>query len=203
MAQRPERADAQRNREAVLAAADALFAASSSPHSVSMDDIAAAAGVGKGTLFRRFGDRAGLIGAVIASRLEPLHHAVREAQDAAGSSPRERVLRLLDASLRFKVENRNLMSAAEDAGVSSPYQAEHYGWWHGMLRAALDEVPGVHNADFTAHALLAAIRADLVAHLIDDQKMTPEGLRSALAAYLDNVLGPDSDSDPGRGSSSL
>ncbi|MFD5507168.1 TetR/AcrR family transcriptional regulator [Streptomyces sp. NPDC059761] len=199
MAQRPERADAQRNREAVLAAADALFAASSSPHSVSMDDIAAAAGVGKGTLFRRFGDRAGLIGAVIASRLEPLHHAVREAQDAAGSSPRERVLKLLDASLRFKVENRNLMSAAEDAGLSSPYQAEHYGWWHGMLRAALDEVPGVHNTDFTAHALLAAIRADLVAHLIDDQKMTPEGLRSALAAYLDNVLGSDS----GPGSSSL
>lgn len=71
MTQRTERADAQRNREAVLAAADTLFAASSSPHSVSMDDIAAAAGVGKGTLFRRFGDRAGLIAAVIASRIEP------------------------------------------------------------------------------------------------------------------------------------
>ncbi|MGW2043465.1 helix-turn-helix domain-containing protein, partial [Streptomyces virginiae] len=67
-AERTERADAQRNREAVLAAADALFATSSSPHSVSMDDIAAAAGVGKGTLFRRFGDRAGLIAAVITSR---------------------------------------------------------------------------------------------------------------------------------------
>ncbi|WP_030160911.1 TetR/AcrR family transcriptional regulator [Streptomyces sp. NRRL S-244] len=192
MAQRPERADAQRNREAVLAAADTLFAASSSPHGVSMDDIAAAAGVGKGTLFRRFGDRAGLIGAVIASRLEPLHQSVREAQEAAGSPPRERVVRLLDASLRFKIENRNLMAAAEDAGASSPYQAEHYGWWHGMLRAALDEVPGVHDADFTAHALLAAIRADLVAHLIDEQKMTPEGLRSALAGYLDNVLGSGS-----------
>ncbi|MFD9407947.1 TetR/AcrR family transcriptional regulator [Streptomyces sp. NPDC059989] len=189
MTQRPERADALRNREAVLAAADALFAASSSPHGVSMDDIAAAAGVGKGTLFRRFGDRAGLIGAVIASRLEPLRQAVQEAQDAAGSSPRQRVLDLLDASLRFKIENRRLMSAAEDAGLSSPYQAEHYGWWHETLRTALGQVPGVHDADFTAHALLAAIRADLVAHLIDDRKMTPEGLRSSLAAHIDNVLG--------------
>ncbi|MER5661088.1 TetR/AcrR family transcriptional regulator [Streptomyces mirabilis] len=193
MAQRTERADALRNREAVLVAADALFAASSSPHSVSMDDIAAAAGVGKGTLFRRFGDRAGLIGAVIASRLDPLQQAVREAQDAAGSSSRQRVLDLLDASLRFKIENRNLMTAAEDAGLSSPYQAEHYGWWHEILRAALEQVPGVHNADFTAHALLAAIRADLVGHLIDDQKMTPEGLRSSLAAYIDSVLGGSSD----------
>ncbi|WP_329404083.1 TetR/AcrR family transcriptional regulator [Streptomyces melanogenes] len=193
MAQRTERADALRNREAVLAAADALFAASDSPQSVSMDDIAAAAGVGKGTLFRRFGDRAGLIGAVIASRLEPVQQAVREAQDAAASSPRQRVLDLLDASLRFKIENRNLMSAAEDAGLGSPYQAEHYGWWHGILRDTLDQVPGVPASDFTAHALLAAIRADLVAHLIDGQKMTPEALRSSLAAYVDNVLGDGSD----------
>ncbi|MGV9266183.1 TetR/AcrR family transcriptional regulator [Kitasatospora sp. NPDC003701] len=188
-AERTERADAQRNREAVLAAADALFATSGSPHSVSMDDIAAAAGVGKGTLFRRFGDRAGLIGAVIASRLEPLQHTVREAQDAVGSDPRQRVLDLLDASLRFKIENRHLMSAAEEAGLNSPYQAEHYGWWHDILRAALEQVPGIHAADFTAHALLAAIRADLVAHLIDDRRMTPEDLQAALAAHLDNVLG--------------
>ncbi|MFF7756092.1 TetR/AcrR family transcriptional regulator [Streptomyces sp. NPDC007971] len=189
MAQRTERADAVRNREAVLAAADALFAASSSPHSVSMDDIAAAAGVGKGTLFRRFGDRAGLIGAVIASRLKPLQQAVGEAQGVGGSSPRRRVLDLLDAALRFKIENRNLMSAAEEAGLSSPYQAEHYGWWHETLREALDQVPGVHEPDFTAHALLAAIRADLVAHLIDHQKTAPEALRVSLAAYIDNVLG--------------
>ncbi|MEU9047703.1 MULTISPECIES: helix-turn-helix domain-containing protein [unclassified Kitasatospora] len=187
---RTERADALRNREAVLAAADALFAASSSPHSVSMDDIAAAAGVGKGTLFRRFGDRAGLIGAVIASRLEPL----RAAQDAAAASPRQRVPDLLDAALRFKIENRNLMAAAEGAGLASPYQAAHYAWWHGTLREALERVPGVRAADFTAHALPAAVRADLVAHLIDDRNMTPEALRSALAAHLDNVLGSGSGS---------
>ena len=79
--------------------------------------------------------------------------------------------------------------AAESAGLSSPYQAEHYGWWHGTVRAALEQVPGVHDPDFTAHALLAAIRADLVAHLIDGQRAAPEELRSSLAAYLDNVLG--------------
>ncbi|MFI8448736.1 TetR/AcrR family transcriptional regulator [Streptomyces erythrochromogenes] len=187
--ERTERADAQRNREAVLAAADALFAASSSPHGVSMDDIAAAAGVGKGTLFRRFGDRAGLIAAVITSRLEPLRRTVREVQERPGSSPRQQVADLLDAALTFKIENRNLMSAAEDAGISSPYQAQHYGWWHETLRTALGRIPGVHAPDFTAHALLAAIRADLVAHLIDERKMSPEELRSSLAAHLDNVLG--------------
>ncbi|MBZ9600168.1 TetR/AcrR family transcriptional regulator [Streptomyces yangpuensis] len=195
--ERTERADAQRNREAVLAAADALFAASSSPHSVSMDDIAAAAGVGKGTLFRRFGDRAGLIAAVITSRLEPLRRAVGEVQEQTGSDPRQQVLDLLDTALKFKTENRNLMSAAEDAGISSPYRAGHYGWWHETLRAALDRVPGVHDPDFTAHALLAAIRADLVTHLIDERQMSPDGLRSALAAHVADVLG-GSPPEPGR-----
>ncbi|WKV70124.1 TetR/AcrR family transcriptional regulator [Streptomyces sp. PCS3-D2] len=188
--ERTERADAQRNREAVLAAADTLFATSTSPHGVSMDDIAAAAGVGKGTLFRRFGDRAGLIAAVITSRLEPLQRTVREAQEAAGSSPRQRVADLLDASLNFKIENRNLMSAAEEAGISSPYRAEHYGWWHATLRTELERVPGVHAPDFTAHALLAALRADLVAHLIDEEGMTPEDVRSCFAGHLADVLGP-------------
>ncbi|MGW7194703.1 TetR/AcrR family transcriptional regulator [Streptomyces chryseus] len=194
MAQRAERADAVRNRETVLAAADALFAASGSPKSVSMDDIAAAAGVGKGTLFRRFGDRAGLIGALIASRLEPLERDVRKAQEADGIPARQRVKDLLDACLRFKIENRNLMSAAEDAGLSSPYQAAHYGAWHELLRVALAQVPGERDADFTAHALLAVIRADLVVHLIDEQKMAAEGLRASLAAHIDHVLGPGSGS---------
>ena len=59
----PVRADAERNREKVLCAAARLFA-EHGVENVSMDAIAAAAGVGKGTLFRRFGDRAGLAPAV-------------------------------------------------------------------------------------------------------------------------------------------
>src|SRR3954462_470402 len=55
----PLRADAGRNRDKVLAAAEKLFAEHDAS-CVTMDAIAAAAGVGKGTLFRAFGDRAGL-----------------------------------------------------------------------------------------------------------------------------------------------
>ena len=52
-----ERGDAARNRELLLAAARKLIA-ERGPDAVTMDDIAAEAGVGKGTLFRRFGNRA-------------------------------------------------------------------------------------------------------------------------------------------------
>ncbi len=63
--ERPERADAAANREKVLAAAAALFERCD-PATVSMDAVAAEAGVGKGTLFRRFGDRASLARAVLS-----------------------------------------------------------------------------------------------------------------------------------------
>src|SRR6185437_6944321 len=55
----PERADAARNRARILAAAAELVAQRGIEH-VSMDDVAKAACVGTGTLYRRFGDRAGL-----------------------------------------------------------------------------------------------------------------------------------------------
>src|SRR5687768_4105366 len=57
--QAPERADAARNRLKILDAAERLVARHGIEN-VSMDMLAAEAGVGKGTIFRRFGDRAGL-----------------------------------------------------------------------------------------------------------------------------------------------
>lgn len=186
------RADALRNREVVLAAADALFARSESPRGVSMDDVAVAAGVGKGTLFRRFGDRTGLIQAVFASRIEPLRAAVEAGPAPLGPAtpPRERVPAVLDALLQFKLDNRHLSLALEEAGSGSPYQAAHYAWWHGTLRDALRQLPGTDDdADFTAHALLAATRADLVEHLARAEGRSPRRMRNRLAAFVETVLG--------------
>src|SRR4051794_39617915 len=56
----PERSDAARNRDAVLCAAQKLVDRCG-VESVTMDAVAEAAGVGKGTVFRRFGSRAGLM----------------------------------------------------------------------------------------------------------------------------------------------
>nr|WP_309076638.1 helix-turn-helix domain-containing protein [Streptomyces sp. ZEA17I] len=75
---------AARDREAVLAAADRLFAEHENPGTVTMADIAAA-GVGKATLLRSFGDRTGLIRALHESRLAPGRTAV-EARPRRASS---------------------------------------------------------------------------------------------------------------------
>ncbi|MFI1017113.1 TetR/AcrR family transcriptional regulator [Streptomyces sp. NPDC020965] len=190
MTERRPRADATRNRAAVLAAADALFARRDRPATVTMADIAAAAGVGKATLFRGFGDRTGLIHALYETRLAPIRRAVEEGPPPLGPTtpPLRRVPALLDALLRFKLDNRHLTLALEGTGGGSPYEAEHYGRWHSTLRSTLERIPGHSDSGFTAHALLAAVRADLVEHLVGQEGATPEQLRAHLAAFTERVL---------------
>jgi AcrR family transcriptional regulator len=195
MPERKSRKDAVRNREAVLKAADALFAGRESPEDVTMADVAAAAGVGKGTLFRAFGDRAGLLRALYEARLEPVREAVETGPPPLGPAtpPQERVLALLDALLCFKLENRRLALALEGGGVSSsPYQPEHYERWHGLLQAVLEQIPGLTDSGFVAHALLAATRADLVEHLAGVERVPRERMRAQLANFAGRVLVPGS-----------
>src|SRR5262245_43679411 len=68
-----ERADAADNRRRILAAAAELFREHGAA-CVSMQDVARAAGVGMGTMYRRFGDRAGLTFALLGER----HSALQE-----------------------------------------------------------------------------------------------------------------------------
>ncbi|MFP3987894.1 helix-turn-helix domain-containing protein [Streptomyces sp. E11-3] len=192
MPERKPRADATRNREAVLAAADTLFARCESPQAVTMADIAAAAGVGKGTLFRGFGDRTGLIHALYEMRLAPIRLAAEEGPPPLGPTtpPLQRIPALLDAVLCFKIDHRHLALALEGTSSDSPYAADHYERWHATLRTALDQIPELTDSDFTAHALLAATRADLIEHLVSRQRMTREQLRAHLRAFTTKLLEP-------------
>jgi len=67
---RPLRADARRNREKVLRAAMEAFAASG--YGVPLDEIAARAGVGPGTVYRHFPAKEALFEAVAAARVADL-----------------------------------------------------------------------------------------------------------------------------------
>jgi AcrR family transcriptional regulator len=74
------RADAQRNHDAVLAAAKAVFAQAGID--APMEDVARAAGVGKGTLYRRFPTREHLFAAILQGRVDELDASARRALDA-------------------------------------------------------------------------------------------------------------------------
>ena len=79
-AARPLRADAERNRQRIVDAAKTVFAERGVD--VSVEDIAAAAGVGIGTFYRRFPDRESLVEAVFATKLERVTQLAREALES-------------------------------------------------------------------------------------------------------------------------
>ncbi|WP_369200635.1 TetR/AcrR family transcriptional regulator [Streptomyces sp. PU-14G] len=183
------RADAVRNREAVLDAAEALFEREG-PAEVSMNSVAAAAGVGKGTVFRAFTDRAGLLQALAERRTAPLREAIAEGAPplGPGTPPRERIPAVLDAVAGAKLDNRALYLALEETGSSSPYQAPSYAWMHATLRDGLEQLTGTGRASYLAHVLLAAVRADLITQLAGEEGLTAEEIRERLGAYVASVL---------------
>jgi AcrR family transcriptional regulator len=186
----------------MLAAADALFARAETPAAISMDDVAAAAGVGKGTLFRAFGSRDGLLDALSAARLAPLRAAVTGNEPPVGASvpPHERIIALLDAVLTFKLDNHHLSHAREvgharEVARAGVLQARPYQWLHGVLEDLIEQAePEAAVADhgyssYTAHVLLAALRIDLIDELLA-AGLTPQQIRSAQATMARRILGP-------------
>jgi AcrR family transcriptional regulator len=115
-----ERVDAAANRRRVLEAATRLFA-ERGVSAVTTDEVAQAAGVGKGTLFRRFPTRADLCLAVAGARLDALEadvHRRLTAMQSEGSSALNQLIWLLGELLRFNDAHLELLFEA--AGAQGP-----------------------------------------------------------------------------------
>ncbi|NUP46554.1 MAG: TetR/AcrR family transcriptional regulator [Catenulispora sp.] len=108
-AERPQRADARRNRERVLTAADQAFAHEGP--GVPLDEIARRAGVGAGTVHRHFPTKEALLQAVLVGRLEGMLVEVRAA--LAAPDPGESFFRFFQTMTDYA---RNKMDLAEALG---------------------------------------------------------------------------------------
>jgi AcrR family transcriptional regulator len=172
-----ERADAARNRRKVLAAAQALFA-ERGVAVVTMDDVAAAAGVGKGTLYRRFGDKSGLAAALLDERErdlqsrmlsgppplgpDPLPHeaGVRVTSGSGGGTPpSER----LAAFVRAYLAMLDIVLLSETSTPGARHRTGAHAFWATHCRLLL-QAAGAPDAALRADVLLAALAADQVRH---------------------------------------
>ena len=166
---RPERADAARNRERVLAAAAELIDQHGVDH-VSMDQVAKAAGVGKGTLFRRFGDKAGLAVALLDERERALQERLLSGPPplGPGAPAADRLLAFVEAYLQHAGRNLELVRMSETASPGARYRVGSYRLWHRHVAVLLHEARPDVDADALAHVLLAALQADLL-HCLGDE----------------------------------
>jgi AcrR family transcriptional regulator len=101
---RPLRADASRNRERILEAARELFAERGLE--VTMDEIARQAGVGVGTVYRRFRHRDEIVAALFEQRMADYAALAEEA--AADPDPWNGLVTFLERSLAMQAADRGL-----------------------------------------------------------------------------------------------
>jgi AcrR family transcriptional regulator len=160
-APRKERADAARNRAKILTAAARLFERHGVAE-VSMDQIAGEAGVGKGTLFRRFGDKAGLAMALVDEREQDLQGSVLSGPPplGPGAPPDERLIAFFTAYARFLEANLDLVHLSETASPGARYRVGAYWFWHLHVRILLNEARPELDCDYFAHALLGPVSAE-------------------------------------------
>ena len=179
-----ERADAARNRALILAAAKRLFA-EHGVEAVSMDQIAAAAGVGKGTLFRRFGDKSGLAVALLDAREIELQQSVLTGPPpmGPGAPAGARLLAFLGAYTDFLDAHLDLLHLSE---TGARYRIAVYRFWHRHLELLLEEARPDLDADYFAHTFLATLGAEHRKALIEE--FPAARLRDGVRALANLVL---------------
>jgi AcrR family transcriptional regulator len=106
------RADAQRNRERVLEAAQEMFAAKGL--AVPLDDIARRAGVGPGTVYRHFPTKEALFEAVVSERIQRMVETARE--HAAADDPGRAFFDYFQHVIEQAALNKDICDALESTG---------------------------------------------------------------------------------------
>lgn len=190
--QRRERADAARNRRAILRATEELLT-THRPEDVTIEQVAAAAGVGKGTVFHRFGNRMGLMTALMQERALDLGEAVEHGPPplGPGAPPRERLLAFLTEVVEVVGRNKGLLAALGHAVTTAhrPQDGQHpvYQFWHGHITALLAEARSGLDADVVADLLLAGLSSELTLRLLErgESERLAASLRTLAAAVLD------------------
>jgi AcrR family transcriptional regulator len=185
-----ERADAARNRQRILDAAKTLFARDGVA-CTSMDAIAAEARVGKGTLFRRFGDRASLALAILDSSERAFQDAFIRgpAPLGPGAPPRERLIAFGRTLLQRLSTHGELLLAAQTAGTPGRrFDAGPYGAYCAHVTMLIRDAAPDLDADYVAEALLAALGAEVVLHQLREPGMTLDRLAAGWETIIRRLV---------------
>jgi AcrR family transcriptional regulator len=184
-----ERSDAARNRRKVLAAASRLFECHGAAN-VSMDAVAAAAGVGKGTLFRRFGDRASLVRSVLEEHEIKLQEALIRgpAPLGPGAPARERLCAFGRAYLDFLELHGDLILAAEFGAPTLRMITPVYAFYRTHVSVLLRDAGLDGHVEYLADVLLAPLSASAFAYHRQLRELSLEELKDSYADLCARVL---------------
>jgi AcrR family transcriptional regulator len=183
-----ERGDAARNRALLLDAARNLVTQRGAD-AVTMDDVAAAAGVGKGTLFRRFGSRAGLMMVLLDEDERASQQAFLFGPPPLGpdAPPMDRLVAFGRERIGFVHTHHALLSAANRDPHTRHVGAAAVQRTH--VRVLLQTADTTGDLDAQTDALLALLDADYVEHQLSDGGHSLETLGDAWESLARKLCG--------------
>ncbi len=196
---REERRDAAGSRRRVLDAARELFK-SRGVDGVSMYEIGRAAGVGQGTLYRRFEHKGALCSALLAEQIEDFYEETWERMEVEERPVLARLAWFLDRLAGFNERNADLLGAIRDAADGGRrvemYRNPFYAWLRAtivaLLRSAEEggETRSGLDLECVADTLLAALNIDLYLYQRRELGMSRGRIIAAIGSVLDGLRGP-------------
>ena len=182
------RRDAARNRARVLATA-AQLVADDGAAALRIADVAAAAGVGAGTIYRAFGDKRGLLIALVDERERDLQEAMIRGQPplGPGAPPQQRLRAFLHALLELVIAQREVLAVADEGSPVSRHHTGAHQAWRRHVALLLSQMGVEGDPDVLAELLLAPLAAGVQVHLVDERGVEPQAIAGALDVLLDGL----------------
>ncbi len=188
-----ERSDAARNRQRVVSAARTLFEEKGVTR-VTMEEVARTAGVGKGTLYRRFPNKGLLCEALLDEPTRRLQAEVLVSLSDPDRGALEKLRNFLGRLVLFTEENLDLLYGGHDtlqgAERLARYGHASYGWMRwtvlGLFREAArnGELDEEKDIEYLADALLALLNVDLYYHQRRVLGLSPERIAAGLSSMV-------------------
>jgi AcrR family transcriptional regulator len=156
----PPRADALRNHALLLETARQLFV-EHGVESVTMSQIAQAAGVGKGTLYRHFENKMALCFALLDQDQRELQETTLR-QLRQNNPPYEQLCWFLEQAARFVIRNEALLRGFDVSPETLSLQHPAHFWWRQTIRMVLQKLAVYGDIDYLADTLYTMLHVDTI-----------------------------------------
>jgi AcrR family transcriptional regulator len=181
-----ERSDAARNRQILMDAATRLID-QCGVDSVTMDAVAEEAGVGKGTVFRRFESRAGLMGALLNHSETAWQASVLSGPPplGPGAPPLNRLLAFGRSRIELHLRHGDLIRAA---GASATRNYAAYSFTAMHVRYLLDQLDVRGDIALLATALLAPLEMVILDQLVHKENVSVDRIDAVWADLVRRIV---------------
>jgi AcrR family transcriptional regulator len=185
-----ERADARRNRERILCAAARLIEERGIEH-ISMDDVAAEAGVGKGTLYRRFGERGELLRALIEEPERAFQESLIRGEPplGPGADAVDRLHAFGTGLLDLLERHSRFIRAAEGLGGIKRFTHPVYQGYRSHVGVLLRQIRGDDpRTEYLVDCLMAPLGAEPFLYQREVRGMSLDEMKAGWCTLADAVV---------------